>query len=93
MTADERARLEADLAHAEADLERVRAENTTLGEDFREGPTAAKREGLRRAAEALSAARDHALAAAAALRIFERTGSAYGLIAENGTITGAIAGA
>ena len=31
MTADERARLEADLAHAEADLERVRAENTTLG--------------------------------------------------------------
>ena len=91
MTADERTRLEAEVAHAEAELARVRDENAALGEDFREAPSDAKREGLRRAAEALSNLRDRAAATKAALRMFERTGSPYGLVAENGEVTGAIA--
>jgi hexokinase len=91
MTVDERARLEAEVARAEAELERLRAENTALGEDFREEPTEKKRERLRAGAEALSNARDRAAAAKAALAMFERTGSPYGLVAANGSVTGAIA--
>jgi hypothetical protein len=91
MTADERARLEAEVARTGEETARVRAENAALAEDFREEPTEAKREKLRRGAEALSDARDRAAAAKAALAMFEQTGSPYGLVAEGGAVTGAIA--
>jgi hypothetical protein len=91
MTADERARLDAELARAEAELARVREENAALAEGFREEPSGAKREALRRAAEVLSSARERAEAAQAALALFERTGSPYGLLAEDGSVVGAIA--
>lgn len=91
MTADERARLEAEVARAEEDVARIRAANAALAEDFRAEPTEGKRDELRRAAEALSSARDRATAAKAARALFEKTGSPYGLVAEGGAITGAIA--
>jgi uncharacterized phage protein gp47/JayE len=84
-------RLQADLAAAEADVARLREDNQKLAEAFRQEPTDAAREGLKRAAASLSAARDKADAARAALAVFQRTGSPHGLIAEGGRVTGTIA--
>lgn len=84
-------RLETELAAAEAAVARLRAENTKLAEAFRAEPTDDGREGLKRAAASLSAARDHADAARATLLVFKKTGSIHGLIADGGKITGTIA--
>jgi hypothetical protein len=84
-------RFEADLAAAEAAVARLRAENQKLAAAFREEPTEDAREGLRRAAASLSAARDQADAARAALTVFQKTGSPHGLVAEAGRVTGTIA--
>jgi hypothetical protein len=91
MTVDERARLEAEIAAAEADVTRLRAENAALGEDFRDEPSEGKRELLKRAAASLAAARDRQDAARAALKMFDKLGTPHGLVAEGGSVTGTIA--
>jgi hypothetical protein len=91
MSEDEKARLEAEVAAAEADVARLRAENGTLAAAFREDPSEDNRELLKRAAASLSAARDRLDAARAVLVVFEKTGSPHGLVAENGKVTGTVA--
>jgi hypothetical protein len=91
MSPDEKARLEADVAAAEADVARLRAENADLAAAFRAEPTDAGRELLKRAASSLASARDRLDAARAALTVFEKTGSPHGLVAEGGKVTGTIA--
>ncbi len=90
MSADERARLEAAVAAAEADIARLRAENADLAAAFRAEPTDNGRELLKRAAASLAAVRDALDAARAALAVFDKTGSPYGLVAEDGKVTGTI---
>lgn len=82
--------LKAELAAAEETVDRIRAENQKLAEVFRAAPTNPGRDGLKRAAETLSAARDKADAARAALAVFQRTGSPHGIITEKGRVTGTI---
>ena len=82
---------QAELAAAEADLTRLRAANQALADDFREDPTEDKKEGLRRAAQSLSGARDRVDAARARLELVKRTGSPYGILADGGRVTGTIA--
>jgi hypothetical protein len=89
--AELRANLEAELAAAEADVTRLRAENAVLAEAFREAPSDEGREGLKRGAASLAAARDRVEAAEAALRVLERTGTERGLVAEGGRVVGSIA--
>jgi hypothetical protein len=91
MTADEKAPLEADVAAADAAITRLRAENAELAAAFREDPSDDGRELLKRGAASLAAARDRLDAARAALRVFEKTGSRHGLVAEGGKVTGTIA--
>jgi hypothetical protein len=91
MSADERARLEAAVAAAEAAVTRLRAENAELAAAFRAEPTDDGRELLKRAAASLAAARDGLDAARAALTVFEKTGSPHGLVAEDGKVIGTIA--
>jgi hypothetical protein len=88
---DPRDRLDADLAAAEAEVSRLRADNAELAEGFRVTPTDDAREELKRAAASLAAARDRVLAAKAVLRVFEKTGSEHGLVAEEGRVVGTIA--
>jgi hexokinase len=90
MSQDEKTRLEAEVTTAQAEVARVREENTILSEDYRLDPTDAKREQLKRAAATLSQARDRLSAAQAALTVFEKTGSPHGLVAEDGRVTGTI---
>ena len=82
---------QAELSAAEADLSRLRAENQALADDFRNDPTDDRKEGLRRAAASLSAARDRVEAARARLELAKRTGSSYGVIADAGRVYGTIA--
>jgi hypothetical protein len=82
---------EAELSAAEADLLRLRAENQALAEDFRKDPSEDGKEGLRRGAASLSAAKDRVEAARARLALVKRTGSPYGVIAEGGRVVGTIA--
>lgn len=82
---------EAELSAAEADLERLRAQNKAIAEDFRKDPTDSAKEGLRRAAASLAAARDRVDAAKARVTLTKRTGSPYGVMAEKGHVFGAIA--
>lgn len=91
MTADERARLETDVARTEAELERVRAENDELIASYRVEPREGKGEALRHAAAVLAGARAESDAAKVALGLFERTGSPYGLFANDGVVVGTIA--
>jgi hypothetical protein len=91
MSADEKSRLEADVAAAEADVARIRAENARLSEDFRLAPTDDGKELLKRGALSLSAARDRLDAAKATLAVFEKTGSPHGLVAQGGKVVGTIA--
>lgn len=91
MSSDEKAHLEADLAAAEADVARLRAENAELAAAFRAEPTEDGREVLKRAAASLASARDRVDAARAAITIFEKTGSAHGLLADAGKVSGTIA--
>src|ERR1700750_2268196 len=91
MSADEKDRLQADLASAEADVARLRAENADLAAAFRAEPTDDGREQLKRAAASLSAARDRVGAARAALAVFEKTGSPHGLLADEGKVVGTVA--
>jgi hypothetical protein len=90
MSTDEKARLEADVASAEAKVTRVRAENAALAEQFRAAPTDDGRELLKRAAASLAAARDELDASRASLAVFEKTGSPHGLVADEGKVTGTI---
>lgn len=83
--------LEAELAAAEADVTRLRAENAKLADEFRAHPSDNNRELLKRAAASLSSARDRVETAKMALAIFEKTGSHYGLLAEDGRVAGAVA--
>jgi hypothetical protein len=87
---DPKARLEADLAAAEADVARLRTENAALAEDFRADPSDDAREGLRRAAASLAAARDRVEAAEVALHVLEKSGEEHGLIADRGRVIGSI---
>ncbi len=82
---------QAELSAAEADLSRLRAENQALADDFRNDPTDDKKEGLRRAAASLTAARDRVDAARARVELAKRTGSPYGVIADAGRVFGTIA--
>lgn len=82
---------EAELAAAEADVARLRAENQVLAADFRMDPNEDAREGLRRAATSLANARERADAARGRVELAKRTGSPYGVIAEGGRVYGAIA--
>ena len=91
MTAADRETLQAALASAEADLDRLRKENTALADAFRADPTDEKKEELKRAAASLSAARDRIESARAALAVFDRTGSPHGLVAEDGRVFGSVA--
>ena len=91
MSSDEKATLEADLAVAEADVARLRAENAELAATFRAEPTDAGRELLKRAAASLAAARDRVDAARATLTVFEKTGSPHGLVTVDGKVTGTVA--
>ncbi len=91
MSADERAQLEAEVAAAEADVTRLRAENTALAQAFREEPSNDGRELLKRAATSLAGARDRLDAAKATLTVFEKMGTPHGLVAEGGRVTGTIA--
>jgi hypothetical protein len=93
MSVDEKARLTDDLAAAEADVTRLRAENATLAAAFRAEPSDDGRELLKRAAASLAAARDRFEAARGVLAVFEKTGSTHGLVAGDGTgkVTGTIA--
>lgn len=91
MSQDEKSRLEAEVASAQAEVARVREENAHLAEDFRLDPDEGKREELKRAAATLASARDRLSAAKAALTVFEKTGSPHGLVAANGAVTGTIA--
>ena len=91
MSEDEKTRLEADVAAAQADVTRLRAENAALAASFREEPTDDSREILKRAAASLSAARDRVDAAKAAMAVFEKTGTRHGLLGDNGKVTGTVA--
>jgi hypothetical protein len=91
MTTDEKARLEAELEAAEAEVAAVRTDNTILAEDFRLDPDEQKRAALKLAAEKLGRARDRADAARAALEVLAKTGSPHGLVADRGRVTGTIA--
>lgn len=82
---------QAELSAAEADLTRLRTENQALADDFRNDPTDERKEGLRRAAASLSAARDRVDAARARVELAKRTGSPYGVIADGGRVVGTIA--
>jgi hypothetical protein len=83
--------LEAELAAAEAEVARLRAENAKLADEFRGDPSEDNRELLKRAAASLSAARDRVEAAKNALAIFAKTGSIYGLLAQDGRVAGSVA--
>ena len=91
MSEDEKPRLEAAVAAAEADVARLRAENAELAAAFRADPSDEGRELLKRAASSLAAARARLDAARAALAVFEKTGSPHGLVADNGHVTGTVA--
>jgi chromosome segregation ATPase len=91
MSVDDQARLDGELAAAEADVTRLRAENGKLADAFRAEPTDAGKEQLKRAAASLAAARDRVGTAKAALAVFEKTGSLHGLVADNGKVTGTVA--
>jgi hypothetical protein len=88
---DAGAALEADLAAAEADVVRLRAENAALAEEFRKEPSDSGREILKRAAASLTAARDRVDAAKTALEVLKKTGSPLGILAEGGRVVGAVA--
>lgn len=90
-TGGDEAELLADFEAAEADVTRLRSENAKLADAFREEPTDARKEGLKRAAASLAAARDRVDAAKTALDIFKKTGSRRGLVAESGRVVGSIA--
>lgn len=91
MSQEEKARLEAAVSAAEAEVARIREANGILAEDFRLDPTEDKRELLRRGAASLSGARDALDTARAALAVFTETGSPHGLVGKNGRVTGTIA--
>jgi hypothetical protein len=82
---------ETDLAAAEAEVARLRVQNQGLAEEFRASPTEDLKEGLRRAAASLSAARDRAESARARVDLVKRTGSPYGVTADKGRVVGTIA--
>jgi hypothetical protein len=82
---------ETELAAAEAEVARLRAQNQGLAEDFRSNPTDDLKEVLRRAAASLSAARDRAEAARARVDLVKRTGSPYGVLADKGRVVGTVA--
>ncbi|APR82315.1 Hypothetical protein A7982_07664 [Minicystis rosea] len=90
MSQDEKARLEAEVVAAQAEVARIREENAHLAEDFRLDPDGQKRDGLKRAAGTLNDARDRLDAAKAALAVFEQKGTPHGLVAQNGRVTGTI---
>jgi hypothetical protein len=91
MSAEDQARLEGELATAEADVTRLRAENGKLADAFRAEPTDSGKEQMTRAAASLAAARDRMGTAKGALAVFLKTGSLHGLVADNGKVTGTIA--
>jgi hypothetical protein len=91
MSEDEKARLEAEVTAAREAVALLRAENAELAAAFRADPSDAGRELLKRAAARLASARDGLDAAQASLAVFEKTGSPYGLIAKEGSVTGTVA--
>lgn len=91
MSEQDKARLEADVAEAQAELARLRAENNKAAAAYREDRTEAGRGTLKKAAAALAQARDRLAAAKGALAVLEKTGSLHGLIAENGLVLGTVA--
>jgi hypothetical protein len=91
MSQDERATLTAELVAADEVVQRLRGENAELAAQFRAEPTEETRELLKRAAASLAVARDRVDVARAALRVFDKTGSPHGLVADEGKVTGTIA--
>lgn len=81
----------AELAAAQADVARIRAENQALAEAFRADPTEEGRELLKRGAASLSAARDRVDAAAGRVTLVKKTGERFGVIAEGGRVLGQVA--
>lgn len=90
MTQDDKTHLEATVAAAAAEITRVRQANALLSEDFQQDPTPEKRDGLKQAAKALTAAREALDTAKAELKVFEKTGSVHGLVENDGKLTGTI---
>lgn len=84
-------RLEAALTEARADVARIRAENAKLADAYREDPSDSNREIMKRGAASLSAARDREAETRAAVAIVKKTGSLYGLLADEGRVAGSIA--
>lgn len=84
-------RFEAALTEARADVARIRAENTKLADAYRDDPSDSNREIMKRGAASLAAARDRETDARAAVAIVKKTGSRYGLLAEEGRVAGSIA--
>jgi hypothetical protein len=91
MSEDEKAHLEAEVAAAEAAVTRIRAENAETAAAFRASPDDSAKEILKRGAASLAAARDRVATAKAALRVFEKTGTPHGLVADDGRLVGTIA--
>jgi hypothetical protein len=87
----ELSRRKADLAAAEEKVARLREEKKKLAEACRAEPNGERQRAQTLAAASLSAARDEVDAARAALEVFARTGSPYGIIPAGGKVTGAIA--
>lgn len=91
MSSIDLSKYEAEVAAAEAEVTRVRAENGELADAFRLDPSDARREVLKRGAASLAAARDRVEAARVALEIAQRCGSPHGLVADKGRVVGSIA--
>ncbi|AUX46058.1 hypothetical protein SOCE26_075610 [Sorangium cellulosum] len=91
MSSIDLSRYEADLAAAEAEVKRLRAENAKLADTYRGDPAEDARELLRRGAASLAAAKGRVEAARVALQIAQKTGSPYGLLARDGHVLGTVA--
>src|SRR5262249_1380525 len=91
MSEEDRARLEAEVAAAQEEVARLRADNAKMAGGSRAAPAGEGRELVKRAAASLSRARDRLDAARAALAVFEETGSPHGLVADEGRVIGTIA--
>ncbi|MGC4118850.1 MAG: hypothetical protein QM765_30660 [Myxococcales bacterium] len=91
MSNDERSHLENDLVAAKAEVTRLARENTRLAKSLRSTPDPAGKELSKRAAAALSAARERVEEAQLALVVFDKTGRRHCLVAENDKLFGSVA--
>ncbi|HEY4119091.1 MAG TPA: hypothetical protein VGM56_14595 [Byssovorax sp.] len=91
MNDDARAAVVRALEEAEAEVATLRAANSKAADAFRDDPNDSAKAGLKRGAADLAAARDRLDAAKVALGVFEKTGTPYGLVADEGRVAGVVA--